>query len=425
MTTLLKNFRLIDGKYANAVVDGTHFSYVGAECPAGEWDEVCDCGGGLLIPAFYNTHCHAAMTLLRGYGDELPLDRWLNERIFPAEDKLTADATYWASLLACAEMMRGGTVSFSDMYMFEEETARAVAECGMKANLSRGIVSFDDAADFSADSRIREAMELYRGYNGSADGRVKIELSIHAEYTNVPRGARYVSELCRDEGIALQIHLSETRGEHERCVEKYGFTPTEFFLRAGAFDTRVTAAHCVWVDDRDIEILAERGVFVSHNPASNLKLGSGIMPYARMKRAGVRMALGTDGAASNNALSILREMQLAALIHKGNCCDPELACADELFFMATRGGALAQGRDDCGRLEVGARADAVLFNADAVNMQPSRDLLSGLVYNADVSNVKLTMCDGRIIYRDGEYKSIDIERVKFNFRRAVVSMLGE
>ena len=424
MTTLLKNFRLADGTGANAVVRGARFEYVGAECPDGEYDTVKDCGGGLLIPAFYNTHCHAAMTLFRGYGDELPLDRWLNERIFPAEDRLTPEATYWASLLACAEMLRGGTVSFSDMYMFEGETARAVAECGMNANLSRGIVSFDDSADFAADSRLNEAMELYRTYNGAEDGRIKIELSLHAEYTNVPGFTAYVAVKCRDEGIALQIHLSETNGEHERCITKYGCTPTEFFLRAGAFDTRVTAAHCVWASDRDIDILADKGVFVSHNPASNMKLGSGIMPYAKMRRSGVRLCLGTDGAASNNAQNILREMQLAALIHKGNCCDPELATASELLCMATRNGALAQGRDDCGLIEAGARADAVLIDCGAVNMQPARDLLSGLVYNADVSNVRMTMCDGRILYENGEYKSIDTERVIFNFRRAVDTVLG-
>ncbi len=424
MTTLLKNFRLIDGTAANAVVSDAHFSYIGGACPEGKYDAVKDCRGGLLIPAFYNTHCHAAMTLFRGYADELPLDRWLNERIFPAEDRLTCDAAYVASQLACAELLRSGTVSFSDMYMFEDATAQAVEECGMKANLARGIVSFDDSADFAADSRIREAMQLYRSCNGAADGRIRVELSLHAEYTNVPRFSAFVAELCCREGIALQLHLSETAGEHERCIEKYGYTPTEFFRRAGAFDTRVTAAHCVWVSDRDIETLAEHGVFVSHNPASNLKLGSGIMPYAKMKRAGVRMSLGTDGAASNNAQSILRELQLAALIHKGRCCDPELASASELLHMATRGGALAQGREDCGALEVGMRADAVLIDLNAVNMQPAEELLSALVYSADTSNVLMTMCDGRILYENGEYKSIDIEQVRYNFVRAAGAVRG-
>lgn len=425
MTTLLKNFRLIDGTTASAVVREASFSYVGHECPEGQFDTVRDCGGRLLIPAFYNTHCHAAMTLFRGYADELPLDRWLNERIFPAEDRLTREAAYFGTQLACAEMLRSGTVSFSDMYMFEDATAQAVAECGMKANLARGIVSFDDNADFAVDSRLREAMELYRALNGTEDGRIKVELSLHAEYTNVPRFAAYVADICRDEGIALQLHLSETQGEHERCIAKYGFTPTEFFRRAGAFDTRVTAAHCVWVSDRDIETLAEKGVFVSHNPASNLKLGSGIMPYAKMKRAGVRMSLGTDGAASNNAQSILRELQLAALIHKGRCCDPELASASELLYMAGRGGALAQGRDDCGLLEAGMRADAVLIDCEAVNMLPADDLMSALAYSADASNVVMTMCDGRILYENGEYKSIDIERVKHGFRSAARAVCGE
>lgn len=423
LKTLLKNFRLSDGNAACAVITDTHFSYVGSMCPEDRYDTVKDCRGGLLIPAFYNTHCHAAMTLFRGYGDELPLQRWLNERIFPAEDRLTGEAAYYASLLACAEMIRSGTVSFSDMYMFEDVTARAVSECGMKANLSRGIVSFDDNADFAADSRLCEALDLYRNWDGAEDGRIKIELSLHAEYTNVPGFAAYVSDVCRERGIALQLHLSETKYEHQKCIEKYGYTPTEFFLRAGAFDTRVTAAHCVWVSDDDIAVLAERGVFVSHNPASNMKLGSGIMPYTNMKRAGVRLSFGTDGAASNNAQSILREMQLAALIHKGTDCDPTAATAADMLYMATRGGALAQGRADCAVIEPGARADVVLIDCDAVNMQPANDVLSAIMYNADVSNVVMTMCDGRILYENGEYKSIDTERVKFNFRSAVSQIL--
>ena len=419
MKTLFENVRLISGENVYVVVDGAYFRYVGSERPSGNFDNIKNCRGALMIPAFYNTHCHAAMTLFRGVGDGLPLSRWLNEKIFPAEDKLTGEATYWATLLGCAEMISSGTVSFSDMYMFEDSVAEAVIECGAKANLARGLVSFDETADFSADTRLLEAKALYGKYNGAEDDRIKVELSLHAEYTNVLPYCSYVAEYCRNNNIPIQIHLSETKNEHEACIAKYGVTPTGFFDKAGVFDAPVTAAHCVWLSDEDIALLASKKVCVSHNPTSNLKLGSGIMPYEKITSNGILVALGTDGAASNNSLSILKEMQLAALLHKGTQLDASAANAREMLDMATVNGAMVQKRHDCGRICEGYRADVVLVDMDACNTIPSLDLYATLMYSADKSNVLMTMCDGRILFENGEYKSIDIERVKFNFKRCV------
>lgn len=415
MRILLENVTLLEGKGFVAISDGI-FESVGEACPAGKFDRIIDCRGGLLIPGFYNTHCHAAMSLFRGYGDDLPLSRWLNERIFPAEDKLDAEMVYWASLAACAEMIRGGVVSFSDMYMFEEQTAKAVLESGMKANLARGLVSFDENVDMSSDRRFLEGISLKREYEGAGDGRLKIDMSLHAEYTNVLPACRYVADYCREQGLRIQIHLSETLGEHERCIEKYGMTPARFFDSAGVFDSPTVAAHCVHVSEEDMNLLAERSVFVSHNPSSNLKLGSGIMPYSKMKEKGIHIALGTDGAASNNNLSILKELQLAALLHKGTELDATAALASDIIESATRTGALAQGRENCGLIAPGYRADAVLFDLDTIHTLPVYDPASALVYAADATNVKLTICDGRILYENGEYKSIDIERVKYKIR---------
>ncbi len=417
MKILFENVTLISGEVGYALVDGKYFAYVGTERPDAVADIVKNCSGKLLIPALYNTHCHVAMNLFRGIGDDLPLDRWLNEKIFPAEDKLTRESVYAASLLGAAEMIRGGVVSFSDMYMFEDATAEAVLECGMKANLSRGFVSFDESIDTSHDSRFLESVELYKNYNGRGDGRVKVEMSLHAEYTNVLPACRYMADYCKQNSIPLQIHLSETLGEHERCIEKYGKTPTEFFESAGVLDTSLTAAHAVWVSDSDIDILAERGVNISHNPTSNLKLGSGVMPYEKMRAKGINISLGTDGAASNNTYSILKEMQIAALIHKGVGRDAAAASAKDILYAATRAGALAQGRADCGKIEAGYRADALILDLDAPNTLPARDLCSTVVYGADRTNVALTMCDGRILFENGEYKSIDIERAKHEFLR--------
>jgi 5-methylthioadenosine/S-adenosylhomocysteine deaminase len=406
------------------VVDGGFFTYVGSEPPGGEYDRIIDCRGRLLMPAFYNTHCHAAMTLFRGYADDLPLLRWLTEKILPAEERLDYESVYWASLLAATEMIRGGIVSFSDMYMFEDATARAVLECGMKANLARGLVSFDESADPAADRRFSEAVALRREYEGAGGGRIKVDMALHAEYTNTKKYCRYVAGYCRENSIRMQIHLSETKEEHERCIKKYGMTPAAFFEEAGVFDLPVTAAHCIWLSDEDIRLLAERQVFVSHNPTSNLKLGSGIMPYEKIKASGIKVSLGTDGAASNNNLSILNEMRLASLLHKGVSGDAAAAPAHEIIECATLNGALAQGRGDCGRIAAGYRADAILVDLDNVNTLPAADPAAALVYSADRSNVDLTMCDGVILYEEGEYTSIDVERVKFNAKRAASAIFG-
>lgn len=425
MSILLKNasflseYGIENGKGC-VIVEGNTFSYVGSKIPAGKFDRVIDCDGNLLMPGLYNTHCHAAMTLFRGYGDDLPLDRWLNERIFPAEDNLTSDGVYWATLAATAEMIGGGVVSFSDMYMFEDSVARAVIDSGMKGNLARSIVSFDENIDMNNDFRFLESASFCNEYNDAGNGRIITDMSLHAEYTNVPRACEFVANYCAKKGLRVQIHLSETQKEHLECIERRGGkTPTEFFESLGIFDVPATAAHCVWVSDSDIEILARKNVYVAHNPTSNLKLASGIMPYKKMNDAGICISLGTDGAGSNNSLNIMKEIQLASLLHKGVERDAEIATASEILKCATINGALAQGRQNCGKIAKGYRADAILIDTNTLNNRPCFDMASTAVYSAERSNVKMTMCDGRILYENGEYKSIDTERVKYELNRAV------
>ena len=370
----------------------------------------------MLIPAFYNAHCHAAMTLFRGYGEDLPLQRWLEERIFPAEDRLTYQSVYSATKWAIAEMIRGGVVSFSDMYMFEDAVAEAVLETGVKANLSRSLVSFDPDIDMTKDHRLAEALKLYADYHDAEDGRLKIDLSLHAEYTNVPRACAYVGDYASQHGMRMQLHLSETEKEHRECIERHGKTPTRFFYDLGVLDAPTTAAHCVWVDDTDIALLAEKKVSVAHNPISNLKLGSGVMPLKKMLDGGINVALGTDGVASNNRLDVLREMQTAAILHKGIMRDPACTTAKNMIPLATRNGALSQGRTDCGRVEVGYRADLVLIDRNAIHNVPSYDDYAMLTYSAERFDVLMTMADGRILYRNGEYTSIDEERLRHECR---------
>ena len=400
-------------------VSGDTIVSISPEAPDKRIDRTIDCGGKMLFPGLYNTHCHAAMTLFRGYGEELPLDRWLNERIFPAEDRLTPEAVYRASMLACAEMIKNGVVSFSDMYFFCEETVKAALECGIKANISRCVVSFDPDADPAQDSRAAEAVSLFNEYNGAGGGRIMIDMSLHAEYTNTERMCRWLGEKAVELGCGMQIHLSETEKEHMEGTARRGKTPAAFFRDCGVFDAPTTAAHCVYLTDGDMAIMAEKNVTCAHNPVSNLKLGSGVAPVPKIIDAGVNVSLGTDGTASNNTLDIMKEMYLAAILHKGVMRKADIMPADEVIRMASLNGAKAQGRHDCGSLDVGMKADIIMIDTGSVNNIPSYSPAYTAVYSAGSSDVALSMIDGTIVYENGEYKTIDIEKVKYEMRYAV------
>ena len=426
MKKLIRNVKLpAEYGFGNAdvsveVIDSL-FGRIGADIASdGEkYDEIIDGKGRLLLPGLYNTHCHAAMTIFRGYGEDLPLDRWLNEKIFPAEDKLTPVAVKTGTELAIAEMLANGITSFSDMYMFEDLVAEAVLETGIKANLSRSLVSFTDG-DPAIDHRFLEGAALADKYHGAGDGRLRIDMSLHAEYTNTERMSRFVAEYAKEKDLGIQIHISETEKEHLEAMERrQGRTPTEFFMDCGLFETNVTAAHCVWLSEHDMEIFAAKGATVAHNPVSNLKLGSGVMPLRRMLDMGINVTLGTDGAASNNNLDILKEMQYAILLGKGISRSPESIKAEEMLPLVTVNGAKAQGRKNCGKIQTGFRADAILVDLDTVNTIPSYGYETTLLYSARSSDVRMTMVDGRVLYQDGEYKTIDVENLKYRAKDVI------
>ncbi len=403
------------GKDYYLATDGNTITYIGTVRPQGDFDRIIDGRGKILMPGLYNCHTHAAMTLFRGYGEDMPLQSWLNDCIFPAEDRLTPRAVYVASKWAAAEMIQNGIVSASDMYFFCDDTVRAFGEAGMKGNISRSVVSFDDTPILQ-NSRFVEAKALFDTYHNAYDGRIKIDFSLHAEYTNTPYTVSALAEAVANTGANMQIHLSETQSEHTECIARYGKTPTQFFADAGVFDIPTTAAHCVYCDDADIAILAKKEVTVAHNPCSNLKLGSGVMPLEKMLTAGVNVALGTDGTASNNTLDIFSEMYTCAILQKGVYHRPEFPKAADVIDMATRAGAVAQGRADGGRLEVGCRADLLQIDADSVNMIPSYRTDYAIVYAAKSKNVTMTVADGEILYENGDWKTLDIEALKYEMK---------
>ena len=400
-------------------VEDETICYVGESVPAEAYDVIKKMTGKILIPGLYNCHTHSPMVLLRGVGSDLPLDKWLFGEVCPIEDKLTPEDIEAGSYLALMEMIAGGTVSFSDMYFSPERTAVAVANSGMRANINRPVQCFDPDERPEDSFRIKEAQALYDRFNGYADGRVLIDWCIHAEYTCTEPAVRRVSELCKAVNGNMHIHLSETESEHLACKEKYGKTPAEWFEALGAFDCGAFAAHCVTLEDGDIDVLKRHGVSVIHNPTSNLKLGSGIAPIQKYVDRGLNVAIGTDGAASNNNLNLFEELHLAALINNGELRDATIMNAESVLKMATVNGAKAQRRENSGVLAVGCRADIVAVDTDRPHMTPCLDIPALLVYSAQASDVVMTMCDGKVLYENGEYKTIDAEKTYYNAKKTV------
>lgn len=412
-----ENFTVAENHFL--AVDGDRISYIGDKRPDGTFDETKNMSGKLLMPGLINCHNHSPMVLLRGVGSDLPLQQWLFDKVFPIEDKLTAQEIKAGSELALLEMIAGGTVSFSDMYFEPETTIQAVADAGLKANITRPVQSFDPNETPEQSYRIKESLELYDKYNNSFDGRVLIDFCIHAEYTCTEAVAKaYIDEVNARNGN-LHIHLSETKKEHDECIEKYGKTPAEWFDSLGGFDSSAFAAHCVWLSESDMELFRRKGVNAVHNPTSNMKLASGFAPIQKMLDMGINVALGTDGASSNNNLDMLEEMHIASIIHNGHTLDATVMNADTILKMATVNGAAVQRRENCGELKVGNKADIIAVSLDAPHMVPAFDKKALLTYSAQSSDVVMTMVNGRILYENGDYKTLDKERIYHDVKKAV------
>lgn len=427
MKTLLHGGYVLinDGKTASCLkdayiaVENDIITFVGSEKPLEKFDQMKELTDCILMPGLYNAHTHSPMVLLRGVGSDLPLDKWLFGEVCPIEDKLTAEDISAGSYLACMEMLSSGTVSFSDMYFEPQTTAEAVIECGMKANICRPVQCFDPTETPETSYRIKEAVELYNGYHKAGNGRVLVDFCVHAEYTCNDLITGALAGICNARGGNLHIHLSETEKEQRECIERHGKTPAEWFESLGAFDSHAFAAHCVELSETDVEILKKHNVSVVHNPTSNMKLASGFANIQKYVDSGLNVALGTDGAASNNNLDMFEEMHLAGVIHKGFGKDATLVNAGTVLNMATVNGACLQGRKNCGTIKAGNKADIIAVSLDKPHMIPCLDPVALLVYSAQGSDVTMTMCEGKILYENDDYKTIDAERVVYNVKKAV------
>lgn len=387
-------------------------SYLSRKAPEDQPKKIINGEGMVLMPGLINCHTHLAMSPLRGYADDCELSVWLNDHIFPREDRLDGRCVRAATLLSLAECLRFGTTSVSDMYYFSDETAQSVAESGMKANLSRGTSLFSEDFDFETHVGCREMTELKEKWNGYDNGRIRIEASIHAEYTSDHRLWDAISEYAINEHIGMHVHLSETKSEHEACKEKYGLTPAQLFDCHHVFDTHAIAAHCVWLEPEDMQLLARRKVSAVHCPVSNLKLASGAARVEEMVRAGMNVALGTDSSASNNNLDLFEEIKAATLMAKGVSGDPKALPAEAVLMMATVCGARAQGREaECGMIKVGMDADLILLDFTSPHLMPCHNVMSHLAYAASGHDVVMTMVRGQILYAAGKFPTIDLDGV--------------
>lgn len=389
---------------------------------AGNYDRVIAADNCALLPGFVNAHGHAAMTLLRSAADDLPLQQWLEEKIWPLEARLNSRRVYWGTMLAIAEMIRSGTTTFTDMYFFEDAVAQAAEETGIRAVLSRGLV----AVGPGFDQAMAETREFVRTWQGRGDGRITTLVGPHAPYTCPQPYLEEILDLARELGRPLQIHLAETRSEVEESRRQYGKSPVAVLEEAGMFALPVLAAHCVHLSPEDIDILARYDVRVAHNPTSNLKLGSGIAPVPALLAKGVTVGLGTDGAASNNNLDMMEEIRLAALIHKGAHHDPTLISAQQALAMATAMGARAVFlEEEIGAIREGFKADLILMDLDKPHLTPRHNVEAHIVYAAQASDICLVMVDGKILLEDGHLTTIDEERVLYEAARAARELLEQ
>ena len=408
ISILDENMVIKDGMYVGISED--RIDYVGAEKPEKDCGESYDGKDRILMPGFYNAHAHSPMALMRGYGENLKLQDWLNTRIFPFEAKLTGEAVYWGTMLCMAESLRFGIVSTSDMYYFVDDMARAVADSGCKNNISRSITNFTGEPLAGMES-MKELENAVKSLNGAENGRIVMEASLHAEYTSDRATATDLADWAKANGARMHVHVSETKSEHEECKTRHdGMTPVEYLNSCGIFDVPSIAAHCVWIEGEDFDILKEKGVTVATNPCSNLKLASGICNTPEILKRGINLAIGTDSVASNNSLNLLEEIKTLAIIGKVRNGDPTAITPAEALYAATRGGALAQGRMDCGLIKEGFKADLIVMRTDVPNMHPVHDMINNIVYSASGSDIVLTMVDGRTLYKDGVYVTIDIDK---------------
>ena len=389
---------------AQIQIDDNRIVYAGprAEAPRFEADKTIDGEGALAMPGLCNLHTHTPMTMMRSAGSDLPLERWLNEMVWPVEKFLTDDSVKAGSDLGILEMLRCGTTSFNDMYFRMDRLAESVVDSGIRAMLGYGVIDFDGSC---AD--LEPGIEFAMKWQHAANDRIRVNIAPHSEAATTEVLLLRAKAVAEEMQVPLHIHICETSLDRTGCIDRHGITPAVYLEKLGLLDVPVIAAHCVWMDDQDIGIFAKHGVFIAHNPVSNLKLASGIAPISKMLNAGCHVTLGTDGVASNNNLNLWEEIKLMPLLQKGTLLDPTVVTPAQTLAAATSVGAKALGYDDLGLIKEGYLADIILVDVGDMNMCPATEMEGNLIYAVESRNVKMTMVDGKVLYHNGKFLTMD------------------
>lgn len=435
MNILIENVdavsKIFDNGFAENVdigIEGNKISFIrptGSIPENFKADKIINGRHKLAMPGLVNAHTHCSMTLMRNGANDLPLDKWLFDTIFPMENKMTDEDVYWGTLLGAAEMIKSGTTTMCDMYLHMDYVAKALAESGLRANISRSPVEFHSDSEKPVVDTFDACKDYFKVWNNSSNGRIKVYVEVHSTYLFNNENLRKSAALAKELGTGIHIHLLETAKERKESFDQYGKSPVEICVETGIFDVPVIGAHLVHVSDEDMKTLAARSINAVHNPTSNLKLGSGISPVPEMLSRGINVCLGTDGAASNNNLDMFEEMNLAALIHKGTAQDPLLVNARQAFAMGTENGAKASGFADTGVIKEGMKADIVLLDTDKPHLCPLNDPYSAIVYCAHGSDVDTVIVDGNILMEKRELKNLDEERIMYEVRSASKRMINK
>lgn len=406
---LVRGFMIVEGERIVHIGEGT-------PDPSDSFDETVDGSRKLFMPGFVNTHGHAAMSLLRGYGDDMALQVWLQEKMWPMEARFTAADVRAGTLLSILEMLKGGTTTFVDMYDHMNEVAQASAESGIRACLTRGVIGL--CPRDVQDAKLAEAVQFAKDWHGQAEGRITAMMSPHGPYTCPPDYIERIVQAAHDLDLPIHTHMSETALEVQDNVDQYGARPVAHLEKLGVFSRPTLVAHGVHLTDEEIAVLKRYDVRVSHNPGSNLKLASGVARVPDLMKAGVLVSLGTDGAASNNNLDMLEEVRLAALIHKGVSGDPVAVSAAEALRMGTLDGARSIWLNDVGALSAGMKADFIALDLDQAHYYPRTNVISHVVYAASSRDVTDVCINGRWVVRKGECLTLDEEKIKAEAQRS-------
>lgn len=429
MRTLIRDVDIVTLDEAGTVLRGSSIAIEGqtivgvGEIPEGfSPTQLIDGRGHVALPGFFNAHCHAAMTLVRGYAEDLPLDRWFNERVWVAESALQSEDVYWGAALAACEMIRSGTVGFADHYFYMDHVARVAEESGMRAALAW--CQFGIGQDKEVGADLEGAVAFAERVHGRADGRMRGFLGPHSPYICPPSFLREIASIAKERGFGLHIHLAESEEQVSRSLATHGLSPTALLEETGIFDVPTIAAHALYLTDEDVSILARRGVTVARCPITYMKLAMGSGDVTRLLRAGARVAIGTDGPASNNDMDMKEAVRFLPLLEKLSSRDAEALASDMPLRMATQVGAQAMGFSDVGVLRPGSRADVVLYDFDKPHLVPRHNLVANLVHSAKASDVSLVMIDGRLVLRDGELLTLDEEKIRAEAERVAFRMVG-